>query len=181
MAIGEGAGPHGLMITRKTNSLSRYRMKQKKNIFFLTMAVFFAANVFVTAVRAQDMRAAGSASSEITFITSGHSAPITFELSNLLWDDINAFHISYFITIGEGTLSVRIASAAAVGEYSNVIYAATGLLGTAPVFGYAYTGETLSLSTVMPEFGIGVLVTAIITTIGDPNFPVVMGMIVSLT
>jgi hypothetical protein len=33
----------------------------------------------------------------------------------------------------------------------------------------------------MPEFGIGVLVTAIITTIGDPNFPVVMGMIVSLT
>ena len=76
---------------------------------------------------------------------------------------------------------MRIASAAAVGEYSNVIYAATGLLGTTPCFGYAYTGETLSLSTEMPEFGIGVLVTAIITTIGDPNFPVVMGMIVSLT
>jgi hypothetical protein len=156
-------------------------MKKKTNSFLLTMAMLFAALIFAPAARAQDLHAAASMNSEITVLTSGHSAPITFELSNLLWDDIYAFHTSYFMTIGAGTLSVRIASAAAVGEYSNVIYAAAGLLGTTPCFGYAYTGETLSLSTEMPEFGIGVLVTAIITTIGDPNFPVVMGMIVSLT
>jgi len=156
-------------------------MKLKKKFFFVAMAVFFATGVFATAVRAQDMHAAGSAGSEITVLTSGHSAPITFELSNVIWDDMYAFHTSYFMTIGAGTLSVRIASAAAVGEYSNVIYSAAGLLGTTPVFGYAYTGETLSLSAGMPEFGIGVVVTAIITTVGDPNFPVIMGMIVSLT
>lgn len=156
-------------------------MKKKTNLFLLTMALLFTAFIFASAARAQDLHTTASMSSEVTVLTLGHSVPITFELSNLLWNDINAFHTSYFMTIGTGTLSVRIASAAAVGEYANVIYAAAGLLGTTPCFDYAYTGETLSLSTEMPEFGIGVLVTAIITTIGDPTFPVVMGMIVSLT
>ena len=134
----------------------------------------------VSSARAQAIQPAASSSYNVLALTPGHSATITYELKDVLWNNSRAFNRTYIFTAGAGTITVRTASATAVGEFSNIIYASFGLLGVHPVFGYAYTANTISLSADVGEVGFGVLFTSIIAGIGNPDFPVVMGTIVSL-
>jgi hypothetical protein len=155
-------------------------MQLKKIILCVVAGAFLFAGFCGSSARAQDIQPAASSNFNVLALTPAHSATITYELSNVLWNNFSAFHMTYIFTTGAGTITVRTASATAVGEYSNIIYASFGLLGVRPVFGYAYTANTISLSAEVGEAGFGVLFTSIVAGIGDPSFPVVMGTIVSL-
>ena len=138
------------------------------------------AGFWVSSASAQAIQPAASSNFNVVALTPAHSATITYELSDVLWNDISAFQMTYIFTTGAGTITVRTASATAVGQFSNIIYASFGLLGVHPVFGYAYTANTISLSADVGAASFGVLFTSIIAGIGNPDFPVVMGTIVSL-
>jgi len=155
-------------------------MKFKKMILCAVAGAFMLAGFWVSSAHAQAIQPAASSNFNVVALTPAHSATITYELSDVLWNDISAFQMTYIFTTGAGTITVRTASATAVGQFSNIIYASFGLLGVHPVFGYAYTANTISLSADVGAASFGVLFTSIIAGIGNPDFPVVMGTIVSL-
>jgi hypothetical protein len=155
-------------------------MKHEKMILCAMVAAFMLIGFGVSSAGAQPVQPAASSNYNVVALTPGHSATITYELSDVLWNNLSAFNMTYIFTTGAGTITVRTASATAVGEFSNIIYASFGLLGVHPVFGYAYTANTISLSADVGEVSFGLLFTSIITGIGSPDFPVVMGTIVSL-
>ena len=155
-------------------------MQFKKMILCAVAGAFMLAGFWVSSAHAQAIQPAASSNFNVVALTPAHSATITYELSDVLWNDISAFQMTYIFTTGVGTITVRTASATAVGQFSNIIYASFGLLGVHPVFGYAYTANTISLSAEVGAASLGVLFTSIIAGIGNPDFPVVMGTIVSL-
>ncbi len=154
-------------------------MNNKKMFLATAMVISVLTGVYVTPVYAQSIPS--DANFNVVVITPGHSATITYELDDVIWNNLSAFHVTYIFAIGAGKITARIASATAVGQFANIIYSSVGLLGITPVAGYAYTADTISLSADTGDIGFGVLFTSIIAGIGDPTFPVVMGMIVSLT
>ena len=155
-------------------------MQFKKMILCAVAGAFMLAGFWVTSAHAQAIQPAASSNFNVVALTPAHSATITYELSDVLWNNLSAFQMTYIFTTGAGTITVRTASATAVGQFSNIIYASFGLLGVHPVFGYAYTANTISLSADVGEVGFGVLFTSIVAGIGSPDFPVVMGTILSL-
>jgi hypothetical protein len=155
-------------------------MQFKKMILCAVAGAFMLAGFWVSSAHAQTIQPAASSNFNVVALTPSHSATITYELSDVLWNNLSAFQMTYIFTTGAGTITVRTASATAVGQFSNIIYASFGLLGVHPVFGYAYTANTISLSADVGEVSFGVIFTAIISGIGSPDFPVVMGTILSL-
>jgi hypothetical protein len=155
-------------------------MKHKKMILRAMAGVFLLVTLCASSARAQTIQPDANSNFNVLALTPDHSVTITYELSDVLWNNFNAFHMTYIFTTGAGTITVRTASATAVGQFSNIMYASFGLLGVQPVFGYAYTANTISLSEDVGAVGFGVLFTSIVAGIGDPDFPVVMGTIVSL-
>jgi hypothetical protein len=118
---------------------------------------------------------------DVIVLTRGLSRTLTYELSDVVWNDTSAFHVSYILTFGTGTLSIGVASASSLGNRSEIVYATTGIIGTQPIFKYAYSSGSISQSVDVPEIGIGILVTSIIVGISNPDFPVTMSMIYSLS
>jgi hypothetical protein len=155
-------------------------MQFKKMILCAVAGISMLSGFCVSSAHAQAIQPTASSNFNVVALTPAHSATITYELSDVLWNDISAFQMTYIFTTGAGTITVRTASATAVGQFSNIIYASFGLLGVHPVFGYAYTANTISLSADVGAASFGVLFTSIIAGIGNPDFPVVMGTIVSL-
>ena len=110
----------------------------------------------------------------------GLSRTIHYELDGSIGNDISNIHAAFIVTAGAGTLSVSIANTSSIGENSEIIYATVGLVGTTPVFNYAYSSGTVNLSIDVPAFGVGILLTEVIARFGSPDFPVTMSMTFSL-
>ena len=132
--------------------------------------------------QAQAARAAGGASPayNLLVLEPGHSQTLYFELSGPLSGSSSEFYSCYILTIGAGTLNVRIGTASSVGQDGSVIYAVAGLVNTTPVFQYAYNAETISYNAEVPAIGLGILFSAILRGSGSPDYPIVMSMVVSL-
>ncbi len=113
-------------------------------------------------------------------LTPGHSQTITFELGNSVFNETSEFHTCYLMTLGAGTVNVRVGPASSVGEYSSMIYALVGMIGVTPVMKYAYNAETISINADVPVVGPAILFTGIIAGIGSPDFPIVMSMVITL-
>jgi len=115
----------------------------------------------------------------VLILTPGHSQTITFALNDVIFNDLNAFHACYILWLGEGSISARVGTASAVGEFSGVVFSTLGFIGLEPVFDYAYDAESITMSIDVPAFGVGILFTGITTGIGNPDFPIIMSMAVS--
>lgn len=155
-------------------------MKQDTNRFFkcfsVTAAVLFAG---FAALLPQPVSALSVGSSNMLFLTPGHSQTVMFELDDSVFHDGDELHAFYLFTAGEGVVTVRIGPASSIGEFAGMLYGTIGFVGLSPVFDYAYSVETLSFSMNVPAAAVGILYTGIIFEMGDPDYPIVMSISVS--
>jgi len=145
-------------------------------IFLCAVAV---AGLLAPPAGARPFGSAGDSNYNLLILTPGHSQTIMFELDDVIFNDSETFHACYFLWLGEGRITVRVGPASDLGEFSGAVYATVGIIGLQPVIEYAYNAETISVSMDVPAAGVGMLFSSIITGIGDPDFPVIMSMIVS--
>jgi len=117
---------------------------------------------------------------DLIALAPGLSRTIHYELDDSIGNDIRKIHAAFIVTAGEGTLSVSIANTSSIGENAEIIYSTVGLIGTTPVFNYAYSSGTINLNIDVPAFGVGILLTEVIVRVGSPDFPVTMSMTFSL-
>jgi hypothetical protein len=131
---------------------------------------------------ARAAHASGSASPtySILVLEPGHSQTLLFELDEPVFNNPKTLYACYVLTIGAGTLNVRVGTASSVGQFASVVFAVAGLVNTTPVFKYAYNAETISYNAGVPAIGIGIFFAAIVRDTGSPDYPVVMSMVVSL-
>ncbi len=145
-------------------------IRNRISVFAAALAVLLLAS----SAFAEDL---ASSKYNVLVLTPGHSQTIYFELDTIA--SHGDFHTCYVLALGGGTLSVRIGPASSVGEFAGIVYATTGIIGLQPVIEYAYNAESISTSAEIPDIGIAVLFTGVITGIGSPDFPLVMSMVVS--
>ena len=131
-------------------------------------------------VRASQASGAASPPYNMLFLEPGHSQTLLFELDATVFNNHQAIYACYVLTVGAGTLNVRLGTASSVGQSAGLVYAVAGLVNTTPVFKYAYNAETISYSAAVPAIGIGIFFAAILTDTGSPDYPIVMSMVVSL-
>ena len=138
--------------------------------------------LFVLCPNVSAAQASGGASPTYNalILEPGHSQTLLFELGTTVSNNPKAIYACYVLTMGAGTLNVRVGTASSVGQFSSVVYAVAGLVNTAPVFKYAYNAETISYSAEVPAIGIGIFFAAIVRDTGSPDYPIVMSMVVSL-
>jgi len=110
----------------------------------------------------------------------GHSQTLLFELDTPVSSKSKEVYACYVLTVGAGSLNVRVGTASSVGQSAGVVYALAGLVNANPVFKYAYNAETISYSVDVPSIGLGIFFAAIVRDTGSPDYPVVMSMVVSL-
>jgi hypothetical protein len=153
----------------------------KCNKFFRILGVAgLLLFVLCPSVRAAHASGGASPTYSILVLEPGHSQTLLFELDAPVFNDTKAIYACYVLTIGAGTLNVRVGTASSVGQFSSVVYAVAGLVNTLPVFKYAYNAETISYSAEVPAIGIGIFFAAIARHTGSPDYPIVMSMVVSL-
>ncbi len=134
----------------------------------------------VNAAAADSWPAASSADNiNVLAFTPGHTQTITFPIYSELIYDFRDFHACMVFTAGAGRLTVRVGPSSAAGEYSGYIYATVGMIGSQPIFDYAYDAQTLSFSADVPQASAAVVFTAVIASYGSPEFPLIMSMVVS--
>jgi hypothetical protein len=153
-------------------------MKHNKVFCIIAAAVL----LLVLCPNARAAQASGGASPTYStlILEPGHSQTLLFELGTNVFNNPKAVYACYVLTVGAGTLNVRVGTASSVGAYSSVVYAVAGLVNTTPVFRYAYNAETISYSAEVPAVGIGIFFAAIVRDTGSPDYPIVMSMVVSL-
>ena len=153
----------------------------KCNSFFRIIALA-GMLLFALCPVASAARASGGASPaySLLILEPGHSQTLYFELSEPLSGSSSEFYSCYVLTIGAGTLNVRIGTASSVGQDGTVIYAVAGLVNTTPVFKYAYNAETISYNAEVPAIGLGIFFVGIVRDTGSPDYPIVMSLVVSL-
>ncbi|MEI6125749.1 MAG: hypothetical protein WCQ99_04260 [Pseudomonadota bacterium] len=155
-------------------------MKQKSGIGALCAIMFFACLYPYAGACAGEAPGLNGSNYNALVLTPGHSQTILFELGNIVFNDYGEFHSCYIVTLGEGTVNVRVGPASSVGQFAGMVYAVVGFIGVQPVVKYAYNAETISLNAAVPAVGAGLLLTAITVGIGSPDYPVIMSMVVSL-
>jgi hypothetical protein len=146
----------------------------------ITTAVLCLVCLFSGAGYAAGISSQNASNYNLLVLTPGHSQTITFELKNSLFNETSEFHTLYLMTLGAGTVNVRVGPASAVGEFSGMIYGLVGMIGVTPVIKYAYNAETISISADVPVVGPALLFTGILAGMGSPDFPIVMSMVVTL-
>jgi hypothetical protein len=142
-------------------------------------ASLITAIIFVGLWAAPGQAQEGNRNYNALFLTPGHSQTLTFELDNSVFNDPSEFFTCYLMTMGAGTITVRVGPASSVGEFSGMIYSLVGMIGAMPVMKYAYNAETIIVSADVPAVGPGILFTGIIAGIGSPDFPIIMSMVVT--
>ena len=151
-----------------------------KKIFWVTLLItlFFANSQ--TYAQEEQWSSFGS-NYDIIVLTPGLTRTITYTLSDTIWNNPTAFHTAYILTIGAGTLNIGLASASSLGEKADIVYATCGFVNTNLIVDYAYSSGSITQSIEVPEIGVGMLFTAIVVAIAEPDFPVTMSMNFSLT
>ena len=136
--------------------------------------------VCLYAAPAPAVQASSSTKYHFLVLTPGHSQTLFFELGNSIFNDQNQFHTFYCLTVGAGTLNLRVGPASSVGQFAGMVYGTAGFLGLQPIAQYGYNAETISVNATMPSVGVGIIFTAITAATGSPDYPIVMSMVVSL-
>ena len=154
-------------------------MKHNKVFSIIFMAGLL---LIVLCPNARAAQASGGASPPYNtlILEPGHSQTLLFELDTTVSNNSKAVYACYVLTVGAGTLNVRVGTASSVGQSSSVVYAVVGLVNANPVFKYAYNAETISYSAEVPAVGVGIFFAAIVRDTGSPDYPIVMSMVVSL-
>ena len=116
----------------------------------------------------------------VLFLQPGHTQTLYFELGTNVFNNHQAIYTCYVLTVGAGTLNVRVGTASSVGQSASIIYALAGLVNITPAFRYAYNAETISYNVTVPDVGIGIFFVAIASEVGSPDYPIVMSFVVSL-
>ncbi len=156
-------------------------MGKKKHVSGLLVTIVALAVLMpAAACFAQPVESAAGNNYDIIVLTPGHSRTIYYELSDTILNNGSAFQATFIFTLGAGTLTVGIGNHSAISAGSEIIYTTAGLVGTTPVFQYAYSSSPISLTIPVGNVGVGVLFTSMLYTVGNPNFPVTMSMIFSL-
>jgi len=148
-----------------------------KKHLLLTAALLLVMSLCLSPAAAQTLSGQDAAGYNALVLTPGHSQTILFELGSTVMDE--QYDSCLLLTAGAGRLTIRVGPASSVGEFDGLVYAVAGFVGFQPVLEWAYNAETISISVDVPEVAAGVLFTGILTAIGDPDFPVVMSMVVS--
>lgn len=169
-----------IYLHKKTTRFLRSSIMHYKKIF--TIVCVAGLLLFTLCPAARAVQSAGSASPayNLLILEPGHSQTLYFELSESLSRNSLEFYSCYVLTIGAGTLNVRIGTASSVGQDGTVLYAVAGLVNTTPVFKYAYNAETISYTAEVPAIGLGIFFAGIARDTGSPDYPIVMSMVVSL-
>ena len=123
---------------------------------------------------------ASAANYHFLLLTPGHSQTLYFELANSIFNDTRQYHCLYILTVGAGTVTVRVGPSSSVGDFASIVYGVAGIIGIQPVARYGYNAETISMSASVPVIGAGLVLSAITVGSGSPDYPIVMSMVVSL-
>jgi hypothetical protein len=147
----------------------------------ITVILMLCSNSLLNAYALEEQGFFGP-NAHLIVLVQGLSRSITYDLNDVIWNDYSAFHASFIVTAGVGTLAIGVASASNLGENADILYSTVGFVGIQPVAGLAYgSGRSISTSIEVPEVGVGVLCTAIIAALSGPDFPVTMSMNFSLS
>jgi len=146
----------------------------------ISAALFCLVSLYAAPASATEAQGGAGSIYHFLVLTPGHSQTLFFELNNTVFNDHSQFHTFYCITVGEGTLNLRVGPASSVGQFAGMVYATAGFLGLQPIAQYGYNAETISVNATMPAVGAGIMFTAITVGTGKPDYPIVMSMVVSL-
>lgn len=142
--------------------------------------VFCLACLAAAPAPARALQAGGNSNYHFLVLTPGHTQTMFFELDNSILNKGSEFHTFYCLTVGPGILNMRVGPASSVGEFASLVYGVAGFLGLNPVGQYGYNAETIIVNAEMPAVGAGIVFTAIALGSGNPDYPIVMSMVVSL-
>ncbi len=117
---------------------------------------------------------------DIIILTPGHARTIYYELDDPIFNNGSAFQATAILTLGAGTLSVSVGNNSPIEAGSEIVYATTGLVGTTPVLDYSYSSSPILLTIPVADFGVGMLITSVLYSVGSPDFPITMSMVFSL-
>ncbi len=145
----------------------------------VSAAIFCLVCLAAVPAPAGKLEASGSSNYHFLILTPGHSQTMYFELDNSVLNKSSEFHVFYCLTVGAGTLNMRVGPASSVGEFAGLVYGVGGFLGLQPVGQYAYNAETININAAMPSVGAGIVLTAIALGSGNPDYPIVMSMVAS--
>jgi hypothetical protein len=151
-----------------------------KKIFSIVCVAGLLLFALCPASQAAQLSGGASPTYSYLILEPGHSQTLLFELGTTVTNNPRAFYACYVLTVGAGTLNVRVGTASSVGAYSSVVFAVAGLVNAQPILKYAYNAETISYNTAVGAVGLGIFFTAIARDTGSPDYPVVMSMVVSL-
>ena len=68
-----------------------------------------------------------SLNANMIVLSPGHSRTIFYELHDTVYNDVNAVHTAFIMTVGSGVLTVSVANSTSMGEGSEIIYATSGV------------------------------------------------------
>ena len=127
---------------------------------------------------AQEHFSPNGVNAALVYLTPGHVQNRFFPLDGLVIN--SSFNTSFFMVFGSGTVTVRVGVASSVGDYANITYGVMGFIGSNLLVDYGNDAETISLSAEVDGFALGMLFTGVTLQLGNPSYPIVMGMVASL-
>ncbi len=145
----------------------------------IVITLFFVLPVYTVNAAALE-QSLSDPNYDIIILTPGHSRTIFYELHNTVSNDVTAIQATLILTAGAGTLSIGVANSSFIGEGSELIYVTSGFMGTTPILDYAYSSAPISTSVEVGEVSVGLLITGVLVSVGNPDFPVTMSMTFSL-
>jgi len=153
---------------------------KKRNVVFLVVTFLCVEGLFSGIPCAADQYETSGINANVIYLTPGHTQTITFPLDGAVTGNLNAFHTTFFLLLGSGTITVRVGTASAVGDFSNVTYSVVGFISTSLIAAYGNDAEVITLNAEANGFAVGVLFTGITIGLGNPNYPIIMSMVASL-
>ena len=153
---------------------------KKGRVFFFLVVLFCSHCLLSAPIPAAAQYETAGLNGNLIYLTPGHVQTITFPLNGAVTRDPNAFHTTLILLLGTGSVTVRVGTASAVGDFSNVTYGVVGFIGSSIIAAYGNDAETITLNAEVNAFGIGVLFTGITVGLGNPNYPIIMSMVASL-
>jgi len=150
----------------------------KRKCIVVFLAVLCFQSFFQSRTIAQEQYSPNGINAALVYLTPGHVQNRFFPLDGLVIN--SAFNTSFFMVFGSGTVTVRVGVASSVGDYANITYGVMGFIGPNLLIDYGNDAETISLSAEVDGFALGMLFTGVTLQLGNPSYPIVMGMVASL-
>ena len=151
---------------------------KKKICIMGFLAALTSQSLFLSPAGAQENYRPLGINAALIYLTPGHVQNRFFPLEGLAIN--GSLNTSFFMVFGTGTVTVRVGVASSVGDYANVTYGVMGFIGPSFLIAYGNDAETITLSAEVDGFALGMLFTGLTLQLGNPSYPIVMGMVASL-